>query len=345
MTNKENIRPVGVVPIPHKKTERILSFNEPATNALAGEKTFVKFKNVPGSAEYEIGRGGSCAINSISHDKFRKNFPIRYLDILSGEIAERNNRGCENVERSIRVRVKRIQDLFGFKNYNATVRALKQWNEVLYSYSITYSIPLYYKKKKAFLKADTRILSTKTEIKWGVCYVVFTEEFIKYIVCGHLINWPLAYFKLKSSVDAEVYRKLFLNARINERKKKEDGNKIIFIKNKEKHNLLSVKSILKSVQSIPSHNDVIGEKGGDGHVGRRIIKRFERSLTELQRAGLLEWEYYDKNGIVAIDEGVCGQKLKWDVFKDLHIKYSLSRHEMEVAWEIAQGKGKKGETD
>ena len=239
---------------------------------------------------------------------------------MACELTRINNRGVETVRKSFDIRVKDFQKYFGYKNYASTKKLLKKWIDILYSYSISHTDILHCGRKKLFLKKDTRILGSKSEIKNGLCNIEFTEHFAKYLVWGYLIEFSQEYFKLPDT-SAEIYRKLCLYARINKNKKNNANQKDKYI--------LSIKSILENVQSIPSYSEVI--KSNDRHTGIRIIKPFEDALNELENRELVEFEYCNQKGKVMTDEQLItkGTELKWGVFENLYIKYSLTKHKNE----------------
>ena len=313
-----SVRPNEKIPSLYIQEERTL-FNTSATNALAGEKKFMWYDDVTKKAKYEI-KNGTCDIESSLHSKFAKNFPIKFFDALACELTRINNRGVETVRKSFDIRVKDFQKYFGYKNYASTKKLLKKWIDILYSYSISHTDILHCGRKKLFLKKDTRILGSKSEIKNGLCNIEFTEHFAKYLVWGYLIEFSQEYFKLPDT-SAEIYRKLCLYARINKNKKNNANQKDKYI--------LSIKSILENVQSIPSYSEVI--KSNDRHTGIRIIKPFEDALNELENRELVEFEYCNQKGKVMTDEQLItkGTELKWGVFENLYIKYSLTKHKNE----------------
>ncbi|GMO68363.1 MAG: hypothetical protein Nk1A_7110 [Endomicrobiia bacterium] len=318
------IRPSGKPSISHiQKEQELTLFNTPASNALVGKKKFIYYDEATKTGEYEI-NDGKCYIEDVSHVKFAKDFPLKYFTVIANEFTKINPRGSELYKTEINIKIRQLQEDLGFKSYSTTKRLSTKWNKILFSLWVCHQKVITFldkkKKKELSLNTKTRILESISEIKQGVFSVKFTETFAKYFGAGHLTTIPKAIICKRSNVAMEIFYKLCIYARINENKKKTCNANGKYI--------LSVKSILESVQSIPSYSEII--KSSDRHPGIRIIKPFEAGLEELKNEWFLEWEYCNSKGIAMTDNQLKteGQELRrWGVFKDLYIKYRLLKHE------------------
>lgn len=116
---------------------------------------------------------------------------------------------------------------------------------------------------------------------------------------------------------------------------------------KENENTLSVRSLLESVNEIPTYDEV---KNGDRHYDRRIISPMERNLNHLVEIGVINyWEYCHAKGEPLTDEEQdtrenarkIGAPLPYDIAINCNIQWELTEKYPEHVAKTLESREKK----
>jgi hypothetical protein len=184
------------------------------------------------------------------------------------------------------------------------------------------------KRRKAILK--TSILDNSiVEIQNGDVIIFFDGDFVESLVKQGLywVGLPVGYYYKARATPSQIVFKLCDHANTNQKRDKRRGFSII-----------SVVTLLKAVNNIPSYEDVV--KGKNRQVGERIIEPLINGLDELQNYNYLKWHFSNGKGKFLTSEQLSGLNrngnsveikskkdkyyLKWNNFKKLYIKYELN---------------------
>lgn len=90
-----------------------------------------------------------------------------------------------------------------------------------------------------------------------------------------------------------------------------------------RHELLSVKSLLESIPSIPSYDTV--KRQGKSEYKRRIIEPFEKALEEAEAAGIIEWAWSNAKGEPLTEDQLTedNPSFKYSAFIGSYIKFKI----------------------
>lgn len=291
-------------------------FNGVGINALLGKRQFKEIDKVNGQMEQKT-KVGSLFVSNYKNLKKEFNTTTNKFLNYSIMLLAKNNphkQGTKDtINRTVRIKISDYQRERGLKSYDTTIRQAINDAEILFASS--YKWKEKHKKKPLYITYDMRILSAKATIEHGDVFLTFTPETAEYLVYSYIMKLPRYYWKA-SDVASAILFKIATLKRIKLNKKNQDTENIS----------ISIINLLDAIVSIPCYDEVMKSK--ERHAGRRIIRPLERGLDELQKKGIYNWQYSNKNKEPLKDEQLYGEKsnaegfIEWKTFKDLYILFT-----------------------
>lgn len=178
---------------------------------------------------------------------------------------------------------------------------------ILRALDMLYNSNINYRPHNNKYVEDFRILSHK-KIKNSVIHMNFTEEFADFLNSRYAFikHMPVRTLQIdgRNSLQFNIMNKLTTHYSNNNNKKR--GT----------HDIISVRSLLASLYSIPKEEDV-----KDRRHTELIIQPLEKALDSLAGRGLLQWEYCQARKKPLDAQGLAEQNYR--TIKDLYITFNL----------------------
>ena len=201
-----------------------------------------------------------------------------------------------NQRRTVTLTVDEYMDLCGLKDRKEARKSLKASLEAIYNIDLEwdeerYIIPEGKKRRvKELVHFHTRVASTRGEIKRsGDIVFSFNMDLAEYLANAYIMPYPTALFKISAKYNPYSYS---IGRKLAEHHNMNIG--------KSNANIISVESLIKRVQDLPSYDEVMGM---DKHINQRIIEPFERDIEALVANGMLRsWEYTNASNQPLTDE-------------------------------------------
>ncbi|MDR1104635.1 MAG: hypothetical protein LBK92_04770 [Endomicrobium sp.] len=312
-----------------KKTYYIC--NTPATNNLHEKRTLIKKADSTNESIFEYAKGQGFLLIKNYENKM-KNFDISTVKLFNyaiWELTKQNPSGqnIDQIKTQVEISIKDYLKKRGFKNNDRAKKQLIKDLDLLFDSSIDYKETVNCDRKGK--KKIKEIWKTRLICKYKIePYCDTLTLSVDHDLAKLLINKRRAmaisedYFGMKP-IPSEILHKLSTYAETN----KWGSNKKEKIENIKKgirksFQIISVKSLLEGVGSIPSYEEVVKSKY-HRNVKTKIIAPLIKGLEKLkENRDLLKWEVCNEKG-KPLSEEQEKEKYKWKNFKKLYIKYEL----------------------
>lgn len=223
-----------------------------------------------------------------------------------------------NQRRTVSITVDEYMELCGLKDRKEARKSLKASLETIYNIDLEwdedrYIIPAGKKRRvKETVHYHTRIASTRGEIKrTGDIVFSFNMDLAEYLANAYIMPYPTALFKISAKYNPYSYS---IGRKLAEHHNMNIG--------KSNANIISVESLIKRLQELPSYDEIMGEAR---QINKRIIEPFERDIEALVANGMLSsWEYTNASGKPLTDEQLSN--MSYDTWVKLLIHFEINSY-------------------
>lgn len=221
-------------------------------------------------------------------------------------------------QRTITLSIDDYMSLCGLKDKKEAKKQLKKATDTLFNIALEWEETIKYvlegkrRAKTEQVHIRLRVCDKLAEFKRGGNLVFsFSYDLAKYLAktTGYIMPYPNKLFTLSAKYNPNSY---YMGRRIVEH------HNMNIAKNNA--TTIAVKTLLDATPELPSYEDVMS---GNKNIYDRIIAPFERDLTALVDAGVLEsWEYCNSKKAPLTQDQRNG--LSYEIFSELYISFKLA---------------------